>query len=294
MNKINKHNDGTISRKRRKKAYKNLRRFLLYILIIVLLGTLSFPIFWMVSTSIKTNEEVITVPPTFIPLNPTLVNFIRLWTEQTILRYFLNSLIVAISTTICATLVSAMAGYVFSRFKSWWSGLGMVTILFSQMLPIVLLLIGIFTIMKQVRLLNTYYALIISYTILILPFCVWMLKNFFDTIPTEIDEAAMIDGCSHFQIFTRIILPLARPGLTATMIFAFIVAWNDYLIALTLTSTDSMRTLPVAITRFIGQYATRWNRLMAASLIVSIPVIAIFIILQRSFVEGLTKGSVKG
>lgn len=258
------------------------------------MGFLLFPMIWMFLTSIKPFSECVTIPPVWLPTHPTFNSYIRIWTEQQIPRYFCNSLIVALSTAILNTVAATPLAYVFSRFKYKWVTSSMLAILASQMFPIVALLISLFLLMKYIGLLNTYLALILCYTSFSLPFCVWILKTSFDKVPHEMDEAALIDGCSRFGAFTRIILPLSVTTLAATSIFSFIVAWDDLLFALTLTSTDSMRTLPVAISKFIGQYEILWNSLMAGGIIAAIPPLIIFLFLQKLMVQGLTQGAVKG
>ena len=170
----------------------------------------------------------------------------------------------------------------------------MIFILMTQMFPGILLVIPYFSLMGAAGLLNTYPALVIAYTSFSLPFCTWMLKGFFDSIPPELDEAAMIDGCSRTSAFLRVILPLSAPGLVATAIFSFLVAWNEFLFAVVLTSTPGMYLVTVGIASNIGQFRIQWNDLMAASVLATLPTIILYAFLERYLVQGLTAGAVKG
>jgi ABC-type glycerol-3-phosphate transport system permease component len=248
----------------------------------------------MVSTSLKPADATYVIPPAWIPDQITLDSYRLVLSLHNFPRYFLNSGIVSIATTLSALVFAAMAGYGFSRFRFRGSNVLMVSILVTQMFPGILLVIPYFSLMSNVGLFNTYPALIIAYTSFALPFCIWMLKGFFDSIPAEMDEAAMIDGCSRLGVFLRVVLPLSLPGLAATAIFSFLLAWNEFLFALALTASPDMYVVTVGIASNIGQLVIEWNHLMAASVLATIPTIALYAFLERYLVQGLTAGAVKG
>lgn len=253
-----------------------------------------FPLAWMVSTSLKPTEDTYVIPPLWIPPHPTLNSYRMILGIQNFPRYFFNSSIVSFSTTVLAMVFAGLAGYGFSRFRFRGSRVLMIFTLMTQMFPGILLVIPYFSLMGAAGLLNTYPALVIAYTSFSLPFCTWMLKGFFDSIPAELDEAAMIDGCSRTSAFLRVILPLSAPGLVATAIFSFLVAWNEFLFAVVLTSTPGMYLVTVGIASNIGQFRIQWNDLMAASVLATLPTIILYAFLERYLVQGLTAGAVKG
>lgn len=253
-----------------------------------------FPLVWMLSTSFKPTEDTYTIPPLWLPPNPTLASYETILGIQNFPRYFLNSAVVSVSTTVMAMVFACLAGYGFSRFRFRGSRMMMVFTLITQMFPGILLVIPYFAMMNTLGLINTYPALVIAYTSFSLPFCVWMLKGFFDSIPAELDEAALIDGCGRFSAFFRVILPLSVPGLVATAIFSFLLAWNEFLFAVALTSTPDMSLVTVGINSNIGQFRIAWNDLMAAAVLATIPTITLYTFLERYLVQGLTAGAVKG
>lgn len=266
---------------------------LLTLLVILILWAV-LPFFWMVSTSFKTTEETYTVPLVWIPRYPTIKNFLYVVKRAPFLTYFRNSVVVAVSTTVIAIILASLAGYSFSRFKFLGGHTLLLIFLITQMFPGALLIIPLFQIIKALKLLNTLYALILSYITFSLPLCTWLMKGFFDQIPQELEEAAMIDGCSRVSAMVRVIFPLALPGVMAASIFSFIGAWDEFIFALIFTSTDKVRTLPVGLQRFITAYEIYWNHLGAASVLTTIPVVILFLFIQRHMVKGLTAGSVKG
>ncbi len=204
-------------------------------------------------------------------------------------------MIVTIASVVLTLFLATPAGYVFSRMKFFGRRTLIYVVLISQMLPIVLILIPIYTLFLKLRLLSTYIGLVLPYLMFTLPFSIWMLKGYFDSIPTELDDAAKVDGCTKFQAFLRVILPNVRPGITATSIVAFIMCWDEFIIALTIMDKNEMRTLPVGIIQsFVGQFSIKWGEMMAASVITTIPVVLIFIFLSKHLIGGLTKGAVKG
>ena len=270
-----------------------IKCILLTLLVILILWAV-LPFFWMVSTAFKTTEETYTVPLVWIPRYPTIKNFLYVVKRAPFLTYFRNSVVVAVSTTVIAIILASLAGYSFSRFKFLGGHSLLLIFLITQMFPGALLIIPLFQIIKALKLLNTLYALILSYITFSLPLCTWLMKGFFDQIPQELEEAAMIDGCSRVSAMVRVIFPLALPGVMAASIFSFIGAWDEFIFALVFTSTDKVRTLPIGLQRFITSYEIYWNHLGAASVLTTIPVVILFLFIQRHMVKGLTAGSVKG
>lgn len=275
------------------------RRRLINSLVVVtlLLGViivLIFPFIWMLSTSLKPPEEIFTEMPRWIPENPTLNNFNHILRNTAFPRYFINSVVVAFITMILALVVTVFAGYALSRFNFRGKRVFSLWLLLSQMFPPMLLVIPIFVLMLRLRLVDTYPALIITYGTFALPFSTWMLKAYFDTVPRDLEEAAQVDGCTRLQALSRVVLPLAAPGIVTVALFVFILAWQEYMFALTLTRSTNMRTLPVGISLFLGEYRVLWGSLMAGAVVVTAPVIFIFSYLQKYIVQGLTLGAVKG
>lgn len=248
----------------------------------------------MISTSLKTRPETFNVPPTWVPLEITFKSYLEMWQIKNFAKYFTNTLIVSISATVLSLFFSVPASYAFARFKLKGAQVMLAFILLTQMLPLVILITPYFALMNYLGLLNTHIALILAYTSFSLPFCTWMLKGFFSSIPKEIDEAAMVDGCSRLQAVIKIIVPLAIPGISATALFTFLLAWNHYLFALTLALNKDMYTISVGLGTMIGEFRIAWNQLMAAGLIATIPSIILYMFLEKFFIEGLTGGSVKG
>jgi multiple sugar transport system permease protein len=252
-----------------------------------------FPFVWMILTSLKTETEALKIPVIWLPERPTLAAYITMWMRKNYATYFFNSTVVSISTSAISTLLGAMAGYGFSRFALRGRGLLMGFILTTQMLPGVLVVGPYFRILASLGLYDTRTGLIIAFLTICLPFATWMLKGFIDGIPSELDEAAMVDGCSRFRIFFTIILPLVRPGMVATMLFAFLLAWGDLLWVQTLTNSEAMVTVTLAIARTVQEFYVNWPELMAGALMGGLPGIVLYLLLQRWLVQGLTAGAIK-
>jgi multiple sugar transport system permease protein len=254
----------------------------------------------MIITSFKFKPEIFQIPPTFFPEEFTWSNYASilfgtLASAIPFLVYFKNSMIVSLLTVMTTLILATPAAYAFSRIAFTGRKKLIYFILISQMLPHVLILIPLYRTFMKINLLSTYPGLVIPYLMLTLPFSIWMLKGYFDSIPRELDEAAKVDGCTKFQSMFRVILPNVTPGLTATAIVAFIMAWDEFIIALTIMDDNIMRTLPVGmIQSFVGQFSIKWGDMMAASVVTSIPVVIIFIFLSRYLIGGLVAGAVKG
>lgn len=253
-----------------------------------------FPLVWMLLVSLKTEPETFAYPMTWLPQAPTLRNYANVWLLKKFGRYFLNSSIVAAVTTLLAMAVAAPAAYGFSRFRYPFGGTLQSCFLTTQMVPGILLVIPYFVMMRAAGLVNSYPSLFLIYTALALPFCTWMLIGFFHSIPREIDQAALVDGCGKFGVFFRVVLPLAAPGLAATALFAFLVAWKEYLFALALTSEDSMYVLTLGLANLFGEVRVAWNEVMAGAIIATVPALVFYAFLEKHMVRGLTAGAVKG
>jgi ABC-type glycerol-3-phosphate transport system permease component len=278
----------------RKKTRAQLKAASLYLILIAVTVAVLFPLVWMLSTSFKTEPETFQLPPTWIPQAPTAQAFVTIWKLKNFGRYFLNTAVVSVAATGLSLLLSVPASYAFARFRFRGANLLLSLILITQMLPSVLLVVPYFTLMRVLGLLNTHLALILAYASFSLPFCIWMLRGFFAGIPKELDEAAMVDGCSRLQAVIKVIMPLAVPGLAATSLFTFLLAWNHYLFALSLATTDTMYTVSVGLGAMMGEFRIAWNELMAAALVATVPTLIVYTFLERYFVQGLTGGAVKG
>jgi multiple sugar transport system permease protein/raffinose/stachyose/melibiose transport system permease protein len=260
---------------------------------IILAMVVLMPFFWMFSVSLKPATEPFAIPARLWPQHPTLDNYASAFRPE-FQRYFLNSIVVSLSTSSITVPLALLAAYSFTRFQIRILSVFLVGVIIAQMFPSSAIIIPIYTMVKAANLLNTYAALIIAYVTVTLPVAIWMMRGFLANLPLTLEEAAAIDGATPLRAFVEIILPLCRPGIVATAVFVIIVTWQEFLFALSFTSTREMRTLPVGMNDYIGQYGIRYGDLMASSVLVSIPVILVFFFLQRHFVAGLTAGSVKG
>ena len=264
--------------------------------LLFLFALLFLPLYWLLITSIKPNQAAFKVPPELFPSEPTLKSYIsQLQDRAGFLTYFLNSLIASTCATLLSIAVSVFAGYAFSRFRFPAKRAVLVFILASQMFPLVVLLVGIYILFRQLNLLDTYLGLILAFTSFSLPFSIWMMRGFFDTVPPELEQAAMVDGATRLQALLRVILPLVGPGVIAVGLYSFLNAWNNLLFALSLTSSQDMRTIPPGfLLTYVGEFQYQWADAMAGSVMVSLPMIVVFIFLQRYLIRGMTAGAVKG
>lgn len=270
-----------------------LFKTIIWIFLIVVTIYCLFPFAWMLSTSLKTESEAFRMPPTWIPLEPTVDSYIGIWVRKNFGIYFFNSTIISLATALLSTFFGALAGYGFSRFFFKGRRFLIGFFLATQMLPGVLLVGPYFKILSKVGLYDTRTGLIIAFLTICLPFSTWMMKGFIDKVPVELDQSAMVDGCSRMGIFFKIILPVVSPGMVATILFAFLLAWGDLLWALCLTSSEPMITVTLGIARTVGEFRIIWPMLMAGSLVGGMPAIILYVFLQRLLVQGLTAGAVK-
>lgn len=268
-------------------------RIVLLCLSLVLAAIILMPFFWMISVSLKPAAEPFSIPARLWPEHPTFENYVSAFRPEFRI-YFVNSVIVSLATLVITVTLALFAAYAFTRTQFRVISIAMTLVIVSQMFPASAIIIPIYKMMKAANLLNTYSSLILAYVTVTLPVAIWMMRGFMANLPLALEEAAAIDGAGPLRTFFEIILPLCRPGIVATAVFVLIVTWQEFLFALSFTSTKEMRTLPVGVNDYIGQYGIRYGELMASSVLISLPVILVFFLLQRQFVAGLTAGAVKG
>jgi multiple sugar transport system permease protein len=252
------------------------------------------PFVYMLSTSLKPDRLVLEVPPRLWPSHPTTANYTGAWTSNDFSRYFINSVLVAIATTLLTVLLASMMAFAFARLDFAGKGLLFALMLLGLMVPTIMLLIPQFLLAKKLMLLNSLWGLIVFYAGGNLALNTFLLRSFFQDIPKELEEAMVVDGAGPWTRYRRLILPLSRPALATVGIFTFLASWDEFTWALTTISDPDKRTLPIAIALFQGQHATSWGLVFAASVIAVLPVILIFVVFQRQFVSGLATGALKG
>jgi len=282
--------------------------FWLHLFLVVFTLISTYPILWVIVVAFSGQQSLafadVPADPGFLdrlrailpwPGEWSLANFRDVLTEQPFLQWILNSAIVAAATTVVGVFLACTAAYAFSRFSFPGRRAGMMAFLVSQMFPGTLLLVPLYIIVVGwLGLGNSYLGLILVYAVTAIPFCVWMLKGYFDTIPIEIEESAIMDGASRQTIFFRIILPLAKPAVAVTALFSFMTGWNEFILAATFLEEEVKYTAPVGLKFFVGGFSSLWGYFAAGSIIVSVPVVALFLFLQKYLVSGLTAGGVKG
>lgn len=264
-----------------------------HVVLIALCAFAIAPLGWAISSAFKTQTEILSTV-NVIPQNPTLANFQFVLSQTAFPHWFLNSLIVSGSTTLLAIIIGSLAGYAMSRWRFRGRALFGNTLLVVQMFPGVMLAIPLYLLLSNYHLIDTLWALLVTYLTFALAFSVWMLKGFFDGIPREIEEAAMIDGASRLGILWRIILPLTGPGITTVAVYAFLMAWNEFFFAYVFLATNDKYTLMLGMYSFIQQFTTQWGNIMAAGTLTTLPVLVLFFLIQRVLTRGLVTGAVKG
>ncbi|WP_162605485.1 carbohydrate ABC transporter permease [Jiangella ureilytica] len=266
-----------------------------YGLIVAIIVVLLFPVYWMALTAVLPTRELLSPSPPLIPdlSSISFDSFQRVFELRPVGRWMTNSAVVTAGTVVCSVVLATMAGYSLSRLASK-IGLVVGYSLFAvRLIPTTLLVIPLFMMFSEVELNNTLRSLVIANTVVIVPFAAWLMKSFFDSIPVELEEAAMVDGCSRLRSFLTIVLPLARPGIGAVAIFSGILAWGDFTFARTLIQGDAGTTVTVGLVSFVGEYTADWGALMAAGLLSIAPMVVLFILLEPLLISGLTSGAVK-
>jgi len=252
------------------------------------------PFLYMLSTSFKPDRLVLEVPPQLLPHHATTANYVSAWGSNDFGRYFLNSVLVAVATTLAAVLLAAMMAYAFARFRFRGRTPLFGLLLLGLMVPAMMLLLPQFLLAKRLLLIDSLWGLVVFYTGGNLALNTFLLRSFFQGIPRELEEAMVVDGAGPWSRFWRLILPLSRPALATVAIFTFLSSWDEFAWALTIISDPSKRTLPIAISLFQGQHATQWGTVFAASAIAVAPVLALFVAFQRQFISGIATGALKG
>ena len=270
------------------------RAFWLALAVLVLVALAAFPFLWMALSSIKTQAELYRLPPTWLPDAATFANYAKVMLESNVPRYFLNSAIVSIGSTAIALVFAIPAAYGFARFSFRGRSLWQTFVLVSHLLPTAALIVPLYVFLGQLKMLNTLSGLILVYLVLTLPLSIWMLTGYFRSIPVELEEAAIIDGASHLGILLRIMLPLSLPGIVVIVLYAFVATWNEFIFALSFATDTGVKTLPIGLAEFSTEYDTDWGAVMAASVIMTLPIAILFFGLQKLFVGGLISGGVKG
>lgn len=275
------------------KSFFTARRLRWFAAAVVMINGL-FPALWILATSLKGEIELTAKPITYWPVDSTLQNFMAAFRDQPLLTYLLNSALVAILSTLLSLFISALAAYAIARLNLKRRDFILTAIIAVSMFPLVTLMVPLFEIMRGLNLLNSYWALILPYTVLNLPICTLMLVSFFHDIPRDIENAAMLDGCTRLGALWRIVVPLAAPGVFTAGILAFVNSWDEFLLALSLNSAVAYRTLPVGIQMYQGEFAFPWPIISAALVVAMVPVVIVIIVFQEKVVSGLTSGGLKG
>lgn len=272
---------------------RRMQRTGVYAALLGAVALVGFPIFWMLVSSFKTNTEIFAYPPRLVTPGFSLDAYTSVLTDPSKLRFFANSYIVAIAVTLLTLLIAVLAAYAFSRYEFRGKGALSVVIIGMQAVPPITLLIPYFSLIVALGLYNSYLGLILTYMVFTVPYAVIMMTSYFNTLPRELDEAVKVDGAGPLTALFRILVPVAMPGIVSVGVYTFMIAWNEYLFALTLTRTDDVRTLPIGIQLLLGQNTQDWAQLMSMSLLGMLPVLVLFLVFQRHFIGGLTSGAVK-
>ncbi len=278
---------------------KLLTRMFAHLALLVLVAVVLYPVMLVCKKAFEPGRDfALSASP--IPHELTLDHFRSLFGsrgsngEHLFVRQALNSIVIAVATTVVGVFISCTAAYALSRFRFPGRKAGLTTFVVVQMFPATLLIMPLYVVLDKLGLLNSMTGLVLVYSTTAIPFCVWTLKGYFDSLPRELEEAARIDGASPWMIFRKIILPLAKPGLAVTGLFSFMTAWNEFILASTFMTNESHYTLPVLIQSSVGQFSTQYGVFAAGAIVTSVPVMAVFYVLQKYLVGGLTAGAVKG
>ncbi len=270
------------------------RRTTLIIAALIVAANGFFPALWILFTSLKTEAELMRIPITILPAAPTFENYIRVFVDQPILRFLANSVIVAVLSTILCVVVSALAAYALVRMRLPGAGLILSALLAIAMFPLISMMVPLFQVMRDLGLLNTWWALVFPHAVLSMPVCTLVLISFFQDIPRDLENAAMIDGCTRLGALWHVVIPLTAPGVFTAAILSFVNSWDEFLLALTLSPRVASRTLPVGITLYQGEFSFPWPIISAALVVAIVPICIVIAIFQERVVSGLTSGGMKG
>jgi len=273
---------------------KPLKRLAIHLILIVTAIIAAFPILRVFSVALRPGNRLLDSTFTLIPEGATLESFQHVIGDTELPRWLFNSMVVTTGTSTIGVIIAATSAYAFSRYKFPGRGVGLTTLLATQLIPAAMLLVPIYILAVQLKLANTYIGLVIALSVTSVPFSIWILKGYYDTVPIELEEAARIDGCSQLEAFYRILLPLSTPALAIVFLFNFLAAWNDFFLARILISKEELLTWPLGLQRFQQQFQTQWNDLAASSILISIPVVLLFLYSSKWLVSGVTAGGVKG
>lgn len=271
-----------------------MERTLIYAVIAIYLLITLAPLMWVLSTSFKPNEEAINFPPKFLPDRPTIDNYLFVLTDSKLVLSLFNSLVVSLASTGLSVAVCALGGYAFARFEFKGKSLLMTTILGLFMIPLVINIIPLYIMLANVGLLNSLVGLVLTFQIIIIPLNIFLLKNYFETIPKELEEAALIDGCSKIRAFWHIIVPISVPGFVIAAILSFRFSWNEFVLPIVLSNKPDVMVFQVALYQFISLYRIDWGFLTAGINIALIPIVVLMLLFQKRMIKGMTLGAVRG
>ena len=269
-------------------------QIVIYCVLCVCVIIFAFPLIWMLSVSLKPTVETFSLPPKLIPSSLYLDGYLKIFNNDQYTRFLLNSYLLGLAVTGLSVLIGTLAAYGFSRYRFFGDRAAKLFVITTQMVPTITLLIPLFGVIVWLKLYDTMWGLILTYLTFSLPYAVIMMNGYLDTIPKDFDEAATIDGCTPIGVLFKVLLPVAAPGIISTAVYTFLLAWNEFLFALALTRSIEMRTVPVGISMMVGEFGLKWDEMMAFSVIGSLPVLILFMSVQRFVISGLSAGGVKG
>ena len=270
------------------------KRIVIHAVLILACVIAAFPIVRVLSVALRPGNRILESEFQLIPEGATFNSFVDVLTDTDLPLWLFNSLVITTGTSLVGLLIAATSAYAFSRFKFPGRGVGLTALLATQLIPAAMLLVPLYLLAVQFKLANSYVGMVIALSVTAVPFSIWILKGYYDTVPIELEEAARIDGCSQLEAFWRILLPLSTPALVVVFLFNFLAAWNDYFLARILLSKEELLTWPLGLQRFQQQFQTNWNDLAASSILISIPVVALFLYSSKWLISGVTAGGVKG